>query len=167
MPFVIPSQADVEEYMKHKKPEWPASFIGYYSERFIGHYTSNGWKVGRNAMKDWRAAFNSQWQVLKFKEDVDRLAKCQADVMRNPSHKAEMRSFVNLVYENHKMGKPERKIDVLVDIYTWLKQNGLAKLPVEVIERIARDCGPNRDMAKAMSVHEVFNSMVSKNIQRI
>lgn len=26
------------------------------SERFIDHYQSNGWKVGKNSMKDWKAA---------------------------------------------------------------------------------------------------------------
>jgi hypothetical protein len=26
------------------------------SEKFMDHYLSNGWKVGRNAMKDWKAA---------------------------------------------------------------------------------------------------------------
>ncbi len=26
------------------------------AERFLNHYTANGWKVGRNPMKDWKAA---------------------------------------------------------------------------------------------------------------
>ena len=29
--------------------------------RFIDHYTSNGWKVGKNAMKDWKAAVRT-WE---------------------------------------------------------------------------------------------------------
>lgn len=28
-------------------------------EQFIDHYTSNGWKVGKNPMKDWQAALRS------------------------------------------------------------------------------------------------------------
>ena len=28
-------------------------------ERFISYYESNGWKVGRNPMKDWRATVRS------------------------------------------------------------------------------------------------------------
>lgn len=28
-------------------------------DRFIDYYTANGWKVGRNCMKDWRAAFRN------------------------------------------------------------------------------------------------------------
>ena len=30
-------------------------------ERFIDYYTSNGWKVGRNTMKDWKAAVRT-WE---------------------------------------------------------------------------------------------------------
>ena len=32
---------------------------GFDATRFIDYYDSNGWKVGRNAMKDWRAAVRS------------------------------------------------------------------------------------------------------------
>ena len=30
-------------------------------ERFIDYYTSNGWKVGKNPMKDWKAAVRT-WE---------------------------------------------------------------------------------------------------------
>jgi len=30
-------------------------------QRFIDHYEANGWKVGRNAMKDWRASVRT-WE---------------------------------------------------------------------------------------------------------
>lgn len=26
------------------------------ADRFVDYYTSNGWKVGKNPMKDWKAA---------------------------------------------------------------------------------------------------------------
>jgi hypothetical protein len=26
------------------------------AEKFVDHYTANGWKVGRNTMKDWQAS---------------------------------------------------------------------------------------------------------------
>lgn len=47
--FSPPSVEDVREYCKSK---------GYNvdPERFVDYYTSNGWKVGRNPMKDWKAA---------------------------------------------------------------------------------------------------------------
>jgi len=31
------------------------------AEQFIAHYESNGWKVGRTAMKDWRGAVRT-WE---------------------------------------------------------------------------------------------------------
>lgn len=36
---------------------------GYYIDVdiFIGYYESNGWKVGKNPMKDWKAAVRSWW----------------------------------------------------------------------------------------------------------
>ena len=47
--FSPPSVEDVRESCKEK---------GYNvdPERFVDYYTSNGWKVGRNPMKDWKAA---------------------------------------------------------------------------------------------------------------
>lgn len=47
--FVPPSAQDVAEYCRDK---------GYAvdAERFVDYYTANGWKVGKNPMKDWKAA---------------------------------------------------------------------------------------------------------------
>lgn len=46
--FTPPTVEEVREYIREK---------GYSvdPERFVDHYTSNGWKVGKNQMKDWRA----------------------------------------------------------------------------------------------------------------
>jgi len=30
-------------------------------QRFVDYYTSNGWRVGRNPMKDWKAAVRT-WE---------------------------------------------------------------------------------------------------------
>ena len=30
--------------------------VGFTAEQWINHYEANGWKVGKNAMKDWKAA---------------------------------------------------------------------------------------------------------------
>lgn len=47
--FVKPSPEEVREYCREK---------GYSvdADRFCDHYASNGWMVGKNPMKDWRAA---------------------------------------------------------------------------------------------------------------
>ena len=36
-------------------------------ERFLNHYTANGWKVGRNSMRDWKAAVRT-WEREEKKE---------------------------------------------------------------------------------------------------
>ena len=47
--FIPPDVGEVKAYCLEK---------GYQidAERFVDYYTSNGWKVGRNSMKDWKAA---------------------------------------------------------------------------------------------------------------
>lgn len=36
-----------------------------FTEKFHAHYEANGWKVGRNQMKDWKAAVRT-WDLSKF-----------------------------------------------------------------------------------------------------
>ena len=47
--FIPPTVDEVRTYCTEK---------GYMldAERFVDYYTSNGWKVGKNPMKDWKAA---------------------------------------------------------------------------------------------------------------
>jgi len=47
--FTPPTVDDVAEYCREQGYSVPA-------ERFVSYYTSNGWKVGKNPMKDWQAA---------------------------------------------------------------------------------------------------------------
>ena len=47
--FAPPTKAEVEEYCREKG-------YGVDAERFIDFYESKGWYVGKNKMKDWRAA---------------------------------------------------------------------------------------------------------------
>ena len=56
--FTAPSLEDVKAYCEERKNNVDA-------ERFINYYTANGWKVGKNPMKDWRAAVRS-WERNVF-----------------------------------------------------------------------------------------------------
>lgn len=47
--FVPPAVEEVSAYCRERGNKVDA-------QRFVDHYSSNGWKVGRNSMKDWRAA---------------------------------------------------------------------------------------------------------------
>ena len=46
--FAKPSFDDLEKYKKEKG-------LAIDSQGFLNHYDSNGWKVGKNSMKDWQA----------------------------------------------------------------------------------------------------------------
>lgn len=52
--FRPPSYDEVEEYCRERQN-------GVDVQRFIDYYSSNGWKVGKNPMKDWKAAIRT-WE---------------------------------------------------------------------------------------------------------
>ena len=56
--FVPPTLEEVNAYVSEK---------GYAvdAERFIDFYTSKGWMVGKNKMKDWKAAVRNWWKNEK------------------------------------------------------------------------------------------------------
>lgn len=54
--FVPPTLDEVREYCRERKNNIDP-------ERFITYYQANGWKVGRNPMKDWKAAVQT-WERL-------------------------------------------------------------------------------------------------------
>ncbi|MBR0416662.1 MAG: hypothetical protein IJI56_02520, partial [Firmicutes bacterium] len=56
--FNPPNETEVQAYIIEK---------GYHfsAEDFVAFYTSNGWRVGKNPMKDWKAAcrtWESTWK---------------------------------------------------------------------------------------------------------
>ena len=52
--FIKPSLEEIEEYCRERNNQVDA-------QKFYDFYTSNGWKVGKNPMKDWRAAVRT-WE---------------------------------------------------------------------------------------------------------
>ena len=52
--FVPPSREEVQQYCIERNNNVDI-------DRFIDYYTSNGWKVGKNPMKDWKAAVRT-WE---------------------------------------------------------------------------------------------------------
>jgi hypothetical protein len=53
--FKPPTVDEVAEYVSTRS-------VKIDPKRFIDHYTANGWKVGRNSMKDWKAAVRT-WEA--------------------------------------------------------------------------------------------------------
>ena len=58
MRFTPPTPGEVSEYCNERKN-------GVDAEKFCAYYAANGWKVGKNPMKDWRAAVRS-WEKNCF-----------------------------------------------------------------------------------------------------
>lgn len=52
--FVPPTVEEVASYCMERKNKVDAAY-------FVDHYTSNGWKVGKQNMKDWKAAVRT-WE---------------------------------------------------------------------------------------------------------
>ena len=57
------------------------------SKKFFSHYESNGWKVGKNSMKNWRAAAD-QWiarsiNESKSKEDEQRIGRISTSELQS------------------------------------------------------------------------------------
>ena len=52
--FTPPTLSEVENYCLERNNNVDAA-------RFVDYYTSNGWKVGKNGMKDWKAAVRT-WE---------------------------------------------------------------------------------------------------------
>ena len=50
--------------------------------RFVDYYTANGWKVGKNPMKDWRAAVRT-WERDDRQTVTDRERKKRRDHFSN------------------------------------------------------------------------------------
>lgn len=57
-PFIPPCLNDVSEYCKERKN-------GMDAQLFLDHYTSNGWMVGKNKMRNWKASVRT-WEKRNF-----------------------------------------------------------------------------------------------------
>lgn len=60
--FVKPTVVEIYDYACEKLSDKDALA---FTEKFHAHYEANGWKVGRNSMKDWKAAVR-KWDLSTF-----------------------------------------------------------------------------------------------------
>ncbi len=169
MAFKIPLQTEVQAYIQEKKG-WPEKFCKAYAEKFWSYYQSNGWKVGNKApMKDWKAAFCSQWQVIKWKEDIDFLNSClREDREQGPATigppKEEVRD--TLVYIDEVLAFYEKNWDTVEEVrlascYDWLKENGLMRITRDEGMTAKKECGGDVMKGKAICVKMLFDKMIT------
>lgn len=65
--FTPPTLEEIEQYCKERNNNVDAN-------KFINYYTSNGWMVGKNKMKDWKAAIRT-WESKSLKQEEQELPK--------------------------------------------------------------------------------------------
>lgn len=69
--FRPPSVEEVEEYCFERNNKVDA-------EKFVDFYASNGWKVGKNPMKDWKAAVRT-WEKREAPDNVIHMSSAQRE----------------------------------------------------------------------------------------
>lgn len=163
--FKVPLQSEVAVYIKQKK-NWPEEFVNYYTERFWSFYQSNGWKVsGKAAMKDWKAAFNSQWQVLKFKEDIEFFNKCKPVETISKKHSDQNLNYINEVMAEYKRSFENVKKETLAHIYDYLKSQKLLMLTKEQCQEVKEIYSERIMEGKAACVSITFQKMINQGKQ--
>ena len=65
--FTAPTLEEVKEYCAERKN-------GVDAARFVNYYMANGWKVGKNPMKDWKAA------VRTWERNTEKPKDCSFDL---------------------------------------------------------------------------------------
>ena len=68
--FVPPSLLDVDLYARQYAAQKGLQLSSDFAERFMSYYESNGWLVGKNRMKDWRATVR-RWALDNTKNSYN------------------------------------------------------------------------------------------------
>lgn len=171
MAFKVPLQSEVQSYIKEKKG-WPDKFCAHYAERFWNFYNSNGWKVsGKAPMKDWKSAFNAQWQVLKFTEDINYLNAClkEKSEQKGPQKTPGDELIDTLTYIDEVLGFYEKNWDKVEEVrlascYDWLKENRLMRITKEEGLRAQENCNGDTMKGKAICVKILFDKMITRGM---
>lgn len=159
MRFQPPTIQEVSTYMQEKKG-WPEKFCNYYAEKFFYHYEASGWKLSNgNAMKNWQAAFNSQWQFLKFREDIDFFNSCKQTYQpkTNPD-----REYLNERLMEYKKNWDSISDESYVAWYDFMKGKKMLSFSKDEIETIRTHSEGDVDKGKALAVRVMFNRMITQ-----
>jgi hypothetical protein len=160
----VPLQTEVAKYME-EKTEWPNEFCMYYANKFWNHYQAQGWKLANgNAMKDWKAAFSSQWASVRFEGDIKKLEECKRKTndIKNMDKDSAL-AYMDRILYSYKSGlKPDR--ESAFKIYDYLKTNGWMRLTKEQIDEARVRSGNSNDNAKLWALKFFFDRMIANNL---
>lgn len=65
--FIPPTVEQIQEYCDERGNDVDA-------QKFLDYYSSNGWKVGRNPMRDWKAAIRT-WERNSYGKPVNQVSR--------------------------------------------------------------------------------------------
>ena len=90
--FIKPTIEEIAAYCQEK---------GYYvdAEYFFNYYEGNGWKVGRNAMKNWKATL-ATWNTKEKEHKQDRDYELQRRQWETRRHEGAVSDFEHLTPED-------------------------------------------------------------------
>ncbi len=95
--FQKPTLEEITQYCIERKNKVNPS-------QFLDHYSSNGWKVGKNSMRDWKAAIRT-WERSSF--DQNRRSFFDRDVEQREQAKQGARAILGVF-----RGSPRLAVDV-------------------------------------------------------
>jgi hypothetical protein len=157
----IPLQTEVAKFMGEKMG-WPEEFCLHYANKFWNYYQAQGWKLSNgNAMKDWKAAFCSQWQTIKYQDDIDKLKACKKQIKDMATHEA-LRFFDGILTAYKGGLKPDK--ESAMQMYEYLKTLGIIKLSREEIDMCRVKAGNNNDIAKLWALSIFLDKMVANEL---
>lgn len=111
--FVKPTRSEIQDFINLN------SFV-VNADYFINHYESNGWKVGKNSMKDWKATLRNWNTREKENQKSKPNQKNYDDQFRNAdgsiNHEAKRQAFVDRVLGRDKQENAIEKFGNTQDI---------------------------------------------------
>ena len=87
--FIKPTLEEVEAYKKEHN-------LTLDAQSFIDYYESNGWKVGRNSMKDWKATAR-RWSRSNTPGDTNKPEWLNKEIKREEVSEAEQKELDELL----------------------------------------------------------------------
>ncbi len=161
--FIIPIIEEISSFMKEKKPGWPKAFCDFYASKFFNSYEASGWKLSAGKggpVKNWRACFLNNWQMLKYQEDREML------LALTPKPKPidhDTLEYLNEALDGYRKDAGSMTEIRLAACYDWMKENKLLQLNKKQREQAIEDSRIDLMKGKATAVRFVFDHLV-KNL---
>jgi hypothetical protein len=181
--FQIPTIEEVEKFMNEAKPDWPVVFVARMARKFWHRYQTVGWLYGGRLMKDWHHAFWTNWNELKYPDDIKALEEALKSYQHKVLQDERRRKSAGLfaVAEGPGPSPFDRWLEQMDDIYAawmvgnakdsqlrevanWLRSEKLLLLPKVQQEQIIADAGNNGDLRVLLAIRQFFCNLKGKDL---